>query len=114
MNRTVDNHLTEAMRALELVKASFGNLVKSDKVDAGARIRALKNMAEAIDKALNEEIKIWRAGTSGSIMGAKFTATLTFSPVTRVDQGLLELNHPRVHKLCLVTRDEGRITYSLR
>lgn len=114
MNQTVKADLKEMTFSLESIARLLSKLTRAEKVDVGAHINAIKNAAEALDKAIKNEIEMFRHEKAGEVKGELFKATLAYNDVTRLDQKALKEALPKVHTDYCKTNLERRITYSLR
>ncbi len=114
MNQTVKADLKEMTLSLESVARLLSKLTRAEKVDVGAHINAIKNAAEAIDKAIKDEIEGFRREKAGEVKGELFKATLAYNDVTRLDQKAFKAALPDVHAKYCNTNPERRITYQLR
>lgn len=114
MNQTVRTDLNDMTSCLESLIKMMPKLTKAEKIDVGARINAVKNVAEKLDKSIKEDIESWRKGQAGEVRGELFKAILAYNPVTRLNQGKLKEKEPVLHTLYCETAPERRIVYVLR
>ncbi len=114
MNSSVRRNLGDITEAIESLQAKVAALALTEKVDVGARVAALKNAAEAIDKALKFDFHMHLKDKDGVIPGETFKATRISPDVTRLDQEAFKTKHPRIHAKFLVTNGEPRILYGAR
>lgn len=114
MNQTVKADLKEITLSLESIAKLLPKLTRAEKIDAGAHINTIKNAAEALDKAIKDEIEVFRREKAGEVKGELFKATLAYNDVTRLDQKALKEELPKTHADYCKTKPERRITYSLR
>lgn len=114
MNQTVKTDLNDMTSCLESLAKMMSKLTRAEKIDVGARINAVKNAAEKLDKSIKEDIESWRRGQAGEVKGEMFKAILTYNPVTRLNQGKLKESKPEIHAAFCETADERRIVYVVR
>lgn len=114
MNKVANNDLKDAVEALESLKALLPKLSLVDQVDAGARIRAIKNRAKELDDLLTEDLKGMLNNEDGVLKGGAFDANLAYHDVTRLDQQLLQELYPAAYKKCLRAKPQGTLTYKPR
>lgn len=114
MNQTVKTDLNDMTSCLESLVRMMPKLSRAEKIDVGARINAVKNAAEKLDKSIKEEIEEWRRRKAGEVKGELFKAILAYYPVTRLNQGKLKEAEPEIHTAYCDTADERRITYVVR
>lgn len=114
MNQTVKADLTDMTSCLESLIKMIPKLTRAEKIDVGARINAVKNVAEKLDKSIKEDIENWRKGQAGEVKGELFKAVLTYNDVTRLNQGKLKEDQPEIHADFCDTAPERRIVYVLR
>ena len=114
MRTWVDNDLINAGDAVEHLLKKYPDLTLEEKVDAGARLRAIVKNAEKIDEQIKAEIKIRRKQKPGSVLGEAFKAVLGVFPVTRLDQQALKADLPDVYSKYERTDDQKRVTYEPR
>lgn len=114
MNQTVKADLKEMTFSLESITKLLPKLTKAEKVDVGAHINAIRNAAEALDKAIKAEIEVFRHEKAGEVKGELFKATLAYNNVTKLDQKAFKGELPGIYEKYSQTRQERRITYSLR
>lgn len=107
-------HLAVIVNRLDWLEAAMQRLTLQQKIDLGARIRAIKARAEAIDEMVKADINKKLHGKDGVVRGILFSALRASHAVTRVDQQYLEINHPRVYRKCLKTTNEARILFQAR
>ncbi len=107
-------NLDVAVKALESVMDNYLKLTLQQRIDLGARARAIKARAEAIDHWVKDDINKKLNAKDGAVRGVMFSAERTTHQVTRVDQQYLEMNHPRVYRKCLKTTNEARIIFQAR
>lgn len=114
MNQTVRTDLNDMTSCLESLIKMMPKLSRAEKIDVGARINAVKNVAEKLDKSIKHDIENWRKGQAGEVKGELFKAVLTYNDVTRLNQGKLKEKEPVLHTLYCETAPEHRIVYILR
>lgn len=118
MIRSVAKKLDELCAAVELLEAELPRLTRQEQIDLCARLVACRNAAERIEKEVKTHIRTWRGGpdhlVAGYVRGEAFRAYLNLFPVTRLDQGALQVNHPRIFGRFLHTNTEHRITFMAR
>lgn len=114
MNRAVKIDLADACDALESLTARYDKMALTDKVDMGAKLRALLKSAEKLDKLVKADIEEARKGKEGTTLGEIFKAVLKFVPVTRLDSKLLK--EKDIKTWAKYSRDDTdhRITYEPR
>lgn len=114
MNTTVKLDLQDLREAMESLFKQLDSLSLKAKVDVGAHLNAVIKTANKIDAAIKDAVKERLEHERGYVMGESFKAYLNTFPVTRVDQKVLEVEHPRVYAKCLRTKEEERVTYEVR
>lgn len=118
MLKTVARELDELCAAVELLEAQLPRLSKQEQIDVCARVVSFKNTAERIEKYIKQNIRGWRGApdhlTMGYVKGDCFRAFINIFPVTRLDQGALQLDHPRIFGRFLRTRPESRVSFEAR
>lgn len=111
---SVKRDLEDLLDAIEHLKASLPRLTREEKVDVGARIRSLAKTCEEIDKSIKEDIKTWRKGKPGTVLGEIFKGILAETDVTRLNQKALQEAEPVIYEKYRETKPEQRITFMAR
>lgn len=118
MLKVVRNDLDAIAEAIEQIEEQVARLTKQEQIDLCARLGAFRRGVDRVEKHIKGNIRTWRGGernmTSGYVMGDAFKAFLNIFPVTRLDQGALAVNHPRIFGSHLKTNPEHRITFESR
>jgi len=114
MNKQIVTDLADITDALEHLSRRLPTLSREEKVDVAARMRAVAKHADLIDEYVKGEIKAWRKGKEGYVLGEVFKAWLGLVEATRLDQTKLKVEYPKVHEACLKKSTDTRITFEPR
>jgi hypothetical protein len=114
MRPSVDDNLLAASDALEALLMIFPKLKMAEKVDLGARLRAIVKNAGKLDDQIKDDIKERRADKPGTVLGEVFKAILTEVPFPRCDVKALQKEMPKIYADYVVDGSQKRITYEPR
>lgn len=114
MKKSVARDLVDASDALESLLATVEKMSLEDKVDAGARVRAILKNAADLDKTLSSEIKDYLDHKEGIVMGATFKATNKLVPVSRCNVTALKEADPKTYSRYLEDSEQERVSYEPR
>lgn len=114
MIASVRRDLENVADDLEHLLSTLPRLTREEKVDVAARIRAVAKSAKQIDDIIKADIKEWRKGKKGTVLGEIFKAVLSLVPTTRLDQKALEAEQPKIFAQYLRTSDQVRVTFEPR
>jgi predicted phage-related endonuclease len=85
-----------------------------DKVDLGARLRAVVKNCSTIDEIIKSEIKKKLRDKAGTILGDLFKANLVLVPTTRFDSKVFKEAHPDLYEKYSTTDDQKRVLFEPR
>jgi len=114
MRPSVDENLTIASDALEEMLKVLPKLKLAEKVDLGARLRAIIKNAGKLDDEIKDAIKEKRGGKPGTVLGDVFKAVLTEVPFPRCDVKALQEELPKIYADYLVDGSQKRVNYEPR
>ena len=114
MKKSVNQDLLDASDALESLIASVEKMSLADKVDVGARIRAIKKNADDLDRTLSSELKDHLDHKEGVVMGGTFKATNKLVPVSRCNVTALKEADLKTYNRYLEDDTQERISYEPR
>ncbi len=119
---TKDEQVREAVKidladARDALQSLFNNLAKmsqADRIDAAARCNAMAKVLKDIDEAVKDEVKTKLGEKPGMVNGHMFRASMGVSPVTRLNEGKLKKEQPKIHAKYCETNPQRRVTYEVR
>lgn len=114
MKKQVELDLQDAAAILESLKAGVAGLSRQERIDLAARVCGIAKSAVEIADSIKSDIKVWRRGRKGYVVGEIFKAFLNVFPVQRLDQQKLKVDYPRIYNACLVSEDQQRVTFEPR
>ena len=114
MNTGLKNDLSDATDCMESLAKRFAKLTLAEKIDLGARIKAIAKHCKDMDEAIKDEVKAKRKGKEGYVNGELFKAYLSLVPSSRLDQQKLKVEYPEIHAKCLKEGHDQRITFEPR
>jgi hypothetical protein len=114
MRQSVKDDLLFTTDSLEHLFKVYPKLTIEEKVDAGAKIRAIMKNAEKLDDLIKDDIKAKRNGEDGEVLGDAFKATLSGIPGERFDAKAFKADDPKTYKKYLVDASKVRITFATR
>ncbi len=114
MKKSIKEALEDASAVMEEIKGKLGAMTLQEKVDVAARLKAVTKTAEAVDKAVKDEIKAKLKDKEGTVLGEVFKAVLKLVPTDRLNQKKLKENEPAIVEEYTETEDQQRITFEVR
>ena len=114
MNTSLKRDINDAVDCLESMLAKLEKLNREDKVDLCARVIALQKTADKIEKSIKADIKAWRKGKPGNVLGETFKAVLSLVETTRLNGSALKEAEPKVWERYAETSDVERISFEPR
>lgn len=114
MKKDIERDLVSASDALESLQIKYPKLSLGDRIDLGARLRAVGKNAEDLDKKIKADIKEQLHGKEGTVLGDVFKAVLSLISSTRFNQKLLQEDDPKTYKLYCEESEAARITFEAR
>lgn len=114
MNTATKIDLEDLQSVMEALQKRFGNMTLQTKVDVAARLKAAAKVMEVIDAAVKDEIKLHLKGKAGTVNGEIFKSTVTYSPVTRLDQKLFKEKEPKLFAKYERTNDQATVRFEAR
>lgn len=114
MKKSIEQDLIDASDALEHLIKEYPKLSIEDKVDVGARVRAISKSSEKLGELVKDEIKERLKMKEGTVLGAMFKAVLKLVPVPRLDQKRLKEEKPSVYAQFVHEDEDKRVTFEPR
>jgi len=114
MNKAIKDDLVDASDATEHLLKRLPDLSFEDKVDIGARLRAVAKNCAAIDEAIKDEIKKKLKHKQGSVFGDLFKANLALVETRRFEQSQFKQAQPDLYDKYCVDQTQERITFEPR
>ena len=114
MNDAVKTDLADLQDAVESLQKQLHKMPQAVKVDVAARLRSLAKTVEAIDASIKEQLKAVLKDKPGTIVGEMFKAEVAYVATTRLNQKKLEAENPKVYAKYLETKDQARVTFTVR
>lgn len=74
MKKSIREALEEASATLEYIQERYPDLTLQEKVDIGARLKAVAKACETVDKNIKVDITLKLKGKEGSVAGELFKA----------------------------------------
>jgi hypothetical protein len=114
MKKSIKEALEDASAVMEEIKGKLPTMTLQEKVDVAARLKGVAKHAEAIDKAVKEDIKAKLKSKPGTVLGEVFKAILALVPTDRLNQKALKEEEPEIVARFTETEDQQRITFEPR
>ena len=114
MNKALQDDLEDAGLTLESMVKRLDKMSKQEQIDLAARLKGIAKNIEIIDRHVKDNVKEWRKGKMGYVLGDVFKAYLNEFPVTRLNQKKLEVEEPTIFAKYRETAPEVRVTFEPR
>jgi len=114
MQKEIKIDLQELTVSLEHLKDSLETMPLATKIDVAARLKAVRDSVAEIEEHVKNEVKTKLGHRIGELPGEVFRAVLNVFPVTRLNQKVLEVNHPRIFAKCVETKEQEQVTFKVR
>jgi len=112
MRRSIRESLEDVSLLMEQLEAKLTELTLKEKVDVGARVRAIAKHCESIDESIKTALKARK--DQGTVLGEVFKAIISWVPTTRFQQKEFEKADPKTYSKFLKSADQQRITFEPR
>jgi hypothetical protein len=99
---------------LEDVAKDLAVLPEADLIDVAARLKPVAKHCKTIDDHVKEMVKTKLKHKEGNRLGELFKAVLKLVPTTRLNQGLLKEELPKVHAKYNEAVTDERVTFEVR
>jgi predicted phage-related endonuclease len=100
MKASVKIDLSDLSDVMESLRKRWSKMTLAEQIDVRARLAAVIKHCEFFDKDIKDVIKAKLGDEEGEVPGETFKACMRLDPVTRLDQTMLKVEHPKVFALC--------------
>lgn len=114
MDQQTEDDLVDVVACIESIHKRVSSMTLKTKIDVAARLGSVAKHIEEMDEAIKDEIKAKANGKICEVLGGMFKAFVNIFPVNRLNQKLLEVNHPRIYAKCRETKDQTTVTFGPR